>query len=197
MANELYRTQITLDYIAIRSTLSFFFIANNLTLEDPYYVARDINANLFSGFGWLYALTGLIGNGIKFTRVSTRRIEPGGAVTYVDPIFEGAIAGRFPGFIQQTWNAAWLKWHSAVDRSGKHGVRLGPLPTQVFEGTSYPIGFVTNANIFISQHASPRATTSGVDFQGAIVHKDLTAEIIIAGQLGIPKSRQIQRRWVP
>ena len=43
MANELYRSQVIVDLGWKRSTLTFFWIAANLLLEDGYHVAQGIN----------------------------------------------------------------------------------------------------------------------------------------------------------
>ena len=194
MANELYRSQVIVDLGWKRSTLTFFWIAANLLLEDGYHVAQGINNNLNAGLDWLYTLSGCIGSQCRIVQLRTRRISPAGSATFVDQYPIGTVPGRLVGTVQQSWTAARLQWHTADDRTGKLGVRLGPLPAGMFQDDGWYITFVVNVDLFVTQHVLPRSTASGVDFQSAVQNGDGTASAITSGTLGWPHSRQLNRR---
>lgn len=194
MANELYRTQVVTQLGWKRSTLTFFWIANNLLLESSYAVSNGINANIFAGFGWLYHLTGLFGEQCRIRQVNTRRIDPAGAATFKDVVPISYLPGRLPGPVLESWITCWLKWHTATDATGKLGVRLGPLPGGIIDPSGYGGIFTVNVALFVAQHLAPRTTDSGVDFQGAARFGDGTAETITFYALPPPTSRQINRR---
>jgi hypothetical protein len=194
MANELYRTQVQVNLGWKYSQLTFFWIVNNLAGESAYYVANSINAQIITDSLWLYSLAGCIAEQCRVLRVSTKRIDPLGGAARHDSFLVGSVPGRLVGDCQQSWCAARLGWHTANDRTGKLGVRLGPLPAGMFQETGwYPI-FTVAVELFVIQHLLPRTTLSGTDFQAAARFGDGTAEKIDFGILGWPHSRQINRR---
>lgn len=194
MANQLYRTDVSINLGSRTSNLTFYWIALNLTGDNSYVVARDITNGFFTGGGWLFTLTGCIGEQCRFSRFKTVRCDENGHAAYYDNVPLGAVTGRLVGQIQVAYISAWLKWHSANDRRGKYGVRLGPLPHGITHENEWPTIFTLNVALFVTQHCTPRTTSNGVDYRSAFRTKEGFAYAITHAQLGFPGSRQKTRR---
>ena len=195
MANELYQSRLTWYRNEVRTYQTYYWIVTNLSGSNPYETASAINANLFTGFGWLYDLTGIMASGGFLREFRTKRIEPGATAAFYDNPPGGAIAGRLEGQVDEYESAAWIKWHTPNDRSGRHGVRFGPVPAGMFQEADWYILFRLRVGSFAENVLTPKITSAGDPFVQAIRYKDGSAEAISAYQLAWPPGRQIQRRY--
>ena len=194
MANELYQSRATWYRNEIRTYQTFYWILTNLSGSNSYDTASAINANLFTGFGWLFDLTGIMATDGFLWEFRTKRIEPGGAPAFYDNPPPGTVPGRLEGRVDEFESAAWIKWHTANDRSGKHGLRVGPMPAGMFQDNGWYAVFRLRVGSFAENVVTPKITSAGDSFIQAIRFRDGTAEAITAYQLAWPPSRQIQRR---
>ena len=194
MANELYQSRLTWRFGNGRVYQTFHWILNNLSGDDPYETANQINANLFAGVGWLFNLTGVMSSHCFLREFRTKRIDPPHTAAFYDVVPGGTIPGTLDGRIDEYFSTGWLKWHSASDRSGKHGLQIGPVPAGQFLNDDWYFVFRFRVSQFVVSALAPKTTSSGNSFIQALRFSDGTAEAVSAAQLAWPPGRVIKRR---
>jgi len=194
MANQLYQTQLSVEGVSTRATQTFYWIANNLTDEHPYEVARDIGRNISNDTLWLYKYLGLLTNHCVVSHLITRRFDPQHANAAESIRSFDKPQGRVEGRIDFDFVCVTIQWHTTDDRTGKLQSRIGPVSAGSCQIDGWFPIFAVRCRDWALEHRTPRTTLSGVDFQAACRSNDGTASAIIADTLRWPPSRQKNRR---
>jgi hypothetical protein len=192
--DEAYELRVHLRYGWERSSLRFFFSADNTLAVNPYVIAGEIVDDLYNLTDWLFYLSTLLTERSYTTHVVCKRLQPGPGGVFKAVFRPIGIQNRWVGPVADNFEAVPISWIADADPPRSGQTRLGPVGAGVINATSYASLWLAGSTFFINEHLTPRTTATGVPFRGVHIDENENVYPLIAGVVRWPPSRQANRR---